>query len=310
MFTKTQFGGKSILIAIGLIIGLGFSVNPAAADTEKAKERFNTGLQLMQEGNDTLAIAEYIMAIKEDPEFVDAYINLGSIYFTRKEYGEAESNFKKATEINAKNPDAFANLGRTYYKQKKYLEAEETYKAALSAKVGYFDTYKDLGLLYHKQKNWPAMVENMMRFTEKVKDDYLSFYLLGKGLKNLKKYPDAIKALGKSIELKADYFNSHSTLGQIYQNQEKHRDAYQAFKKAVEVKPNSYRAYYNLAISYETLYQDDSEKIDKIISNWNQFLKVAKGNPKAKDLIPGTESHVEDLKELKAHYEEEKASKI
>jgi len=39
-------------------------------------------------------------------------------------------------------------------------------------------------------------------------------------------------------------------------------------------------------------------------------LKEAKNNPKAKDLIPGTESHIKDLKELKAHYEEEKASKF
>jgi len=184
MFMKKQIAGRNILlVAVCLLIGLAFAVNAASADTEKAKERFNTGLKLMQEGKDTLAMAEYNMAIKEDPEFVDAYINLGSIYFNRNNYSEAESNFKKATEIDSKNPDAFANLGRTYYKEKKYLEAEEAYKAALSAKTGYYETYKDLGLLYHKQKNWPALAENMMRYTEKVQDDYLSYYLLGLALK-------------------------------------------------------------------------------------------------------------------------------
>ena len=80
------------------------------------------------------------------------------------------------------------------------------------------------------------------------------------------------------------------------------------YKKAVALKPDNYRAHYNLAISYETEYQDDPEKIDQVIAYWNKFLKVAKGNPKAKSLVDGIQSHVTDLKDLKIHYEEEAAS--
>jgi superkiller protein 3 len=309
MVSKKPLSQFAIALIIGLLVGLFIPVNPAlSADTEKAKEHFNTALQLQKDGYDSLAVDEYEFALKEDPEFVDAYINLGSIYFEWNKYSEAEANFKKATEVAADNPDAWANLGRTYYKEKKYMESEECYKTAVSLKKDYHEVYKDLGLLFFVQKNWPALVEYMQQFTRNVANDYLAFYLLGKGYQKLKKYPEAIEALNKSIELKGDYFNSYSTLGQIYQSQEKHRQAYQMFQQAVKVKPDNYRAHYNLAISYETVYQDDKDKIDQVIAYWEKFLKVAKTNPKAKELIPSTQSHIEDLRELKAHYEEEKAS--
>ena len=41
------------------------------------------------------------------------------------------------------------------------------------------------------------------------------------------------------------------------------------------------------------------DNIDQIITYWNQFLKVAKKNPKAKELIPGAEDTIKGLTEMK-----------
>lgn len=310
MFLQSRIGKILSVLIISLAVWLMAIPTCFAGDTEKAKEHFNNGLTLLKDGNDTLAIIEYDAAIKEDDKFTDAYINLGSIYFNRKKYANAEENFKKATEIDLTNADAWANLGRTYYKMKKYMECEEAYKSSLKAKSDYYGIYKDLGLLYHLQKNWPALVESMEKYTANFADDYLGFYLLGKANRGLRKYPEAIAALKKSTVLKDNYFNSFSTLGQIYQGQEKHKKAYQMFQKAVKIRSNSFRAYYNLAISYETVHQDSPDKMDKIIGYWTKFLKVAKNNPKAKDLIPSTEEHIKALEELKVHYQEEKAKEF
>nr|MBN2278020.1 tetratricopeptide repeat protein [candidate division Zixibacteria bacterium] len=311
MISKLLRGKMSIFIALMLVLGMVVATSIARADTEKAKEHFNTGLTLSKDGNDSLAVMEYNQAIKEDPNFVDAYINLGSIYFAGENLGEAEKMFKKVTEIAPDNADGWANLGRTYYKQKKNIEAEQAYKTVIQKNPNYNEIYKDLGLLYYNSQpsNWPALIENMQVYTSRVTDDYLAFYLIGKGYQKMKKYPEAIEAFNKTIALKKDYFNAYNSLGQIYQDQDKNKEAYQMYQKAVDADPGNYKAYYNLAISYETVYQEDKAKIDQIIDYWSKFLKVAKSNSRAKSMVDGAEEHLTQLKELKTHYEEEAAGK-
>jgi tetratricopeptide (TPR) repeat protein len=143
-----------------------------------------------------------------------------------------------------------------------------------------------------------------------VQDDYLAYYLLGKGYQKIKKLPEAVANYKKSIELKGDYFNAHNSLGQVYQNQERYNQAFNTYKTAVSLKPDNYRAIYNMAISYQWMSQRDDgnfDNLDKVIGYWNQFLKVARKNPKAKSLIPGIEETVKGLEELKSFMEEEAA---
>jgi tetratricopeptide (TPR) repeat protein len=292
-----RINSKRIRLALVLLFAFSLFVSVAFGDTEKAKEHFNNGLKMTGEKKDSAAIEEYKLAIKEDPQYLDAHINLGSQYFKAEKFSEAEANFLKATEIDPKNADALANLGRTYYKLNKNTEAEASYKSALANKADYYEIHKDLGLLYVNMNNWPGLVDNMKIYTEKIPTDFMGFYLLGKGNQSLKKYPDAIAAYNKSMELNKDYFNSYNSLGQIYQAQENYPEALKMFEKVVTLRPDNYLAHYNLAIAFEHINPD---KVDQVIANWNKFLKAAKNNPKAQKLIPATEEHLKELEAQKA----------
>ncbi|RKX21021.1 MAG: hypothetical protein DRP51_04865 [Candidatus Zixiibacteriota bacterium] len=130
----------------------------------------------------------------------------------------------------------------------------------------------------------------------------MPYYLMGKGYQKLKKFNDAIANYKKSISLNPEYYNSHNSLGQVYQAQEKFDKAYQSFKKAGQLKPGKYLAFYNMAWSYQMMNTDaegNISNVDKVISHWNQFLKSAKNNPKAKRYIENVESTINDLKEYK-----------
>ncbi len=302
-FAKISTGSLLIL----LFVVSGAFAQDKANKTDKAKEHFNEGLKLEQSGMDTLALIEYRAAVENDPNYADAYLNMGSIQFNHNKYQEALENFKKATELEPGSADAWANLGRVNFKLKNYIEAENAYKKALEINPDYNEVHKDMGLLYYNQKNWPALVENMEAFTSKVKDDYLAYYLLGKGYQKLKKTDKATADLKKTIELNPDYFNGWNTLGQIYQSQERYQQAFDAYKKAVQLDPNNYRAVYNMAISYQSLNMREDgyyDNIDNIIGYWNQFLKVAKKNPKAKSLIPQINETIDGLKEMKDYLQE------
>jgi len=274
----------------------------AQEDDQEAKKIFNKALEAQQAGDDSLAVMLYDGTIAEDPNFTDAYINLGSIYFGRNDFAKAATNFKKATETDATSADAWANLGRTYYKQQKYDDAMNCYNTAISNNAEYFEIYKDLGLVQFVKKDWASLVASMTKFTEHFTDDYLPYYLMGKGYQKLKKFDESITNYKKAIALKPGDYNCHNSLGQIYQEQEKFDKAYQSFKKASQIKSDKYLAFYNMAWSYQMMNQDaegNLSNVDTIIEHWNKFLKSAKNNPKAKSYVKSVEATVTELKEYK-----------
>ena len=101
---------RTLLMVLPLIGICALALSPVAqADTETAKEQYNAGIKEMQEGNKDGAIIAYKAALVADENYVDAYINLGTIYFQDKDYEKALDMFRTATE---KAPaDAAADTG-------------------------------------------------------------------------------------------------------------------------------------------------------------------------------------------------------
>ena len=286
-----QTASPLIFILTVLIALLSFTAS-SFADAAKAKEAFNQGLEFEKANNKMGAIASYQLCIKEDPNYIDAYINLGTINFVNRNYDAALSNFKTATEKDSKSFDAFTNLGKVQYKLKKYAEAELSFKSALSLKED-AGAYKELGKVYYKKKNYAEVIAAFNKSHELGGGDQLTYYMLGKAYKNSGKKAEAIKALKKSASIKPDYYLAHSTLGQIYLNDGKYTAAAAAFKKAMKSKSKRrYRAAYNYAIAIET---SDPESYAVNIANWQKFIKMAKGNPGAKNDISTAQAHVKDL---------------
>ena len=62
-------------------------------------------------GKFTEAIASYQQAIKINPEYAEAYNNLGNIYDINEKVDEAILNYKKAIKINDNFTEAHSNLG-------------------------------------------------------------------------------------------------------------------------------------------------------------------------------------------------------
>ncbi len=266
------------------------------ADTEKAKEHFNAALQAEQGGNQAAAITSYEAALGEDASFVDAYINLGAIYFQQKQYDKALQNFKVATEKDKKNADAFANLGRVQYALKKYAEAEIAFNSAIALKDSDPGYYKDLGKVYYRKKNNEEVVATFTKCHQLGGGDYLTFYMLGKAYENTGNTDQALAALKKSAELNDKYDNAHSAMGAIYLSQEKYRSAAGAFKSAMQADPANYRAAFNYAVAVES---SDPESYDTNIANWETFIRVGSKNPKAKSDVAVAKEHVKELKAAK-----------
>jgi len=295
MITKNRLKSLSTVFIFVLIfqwIGIPSSFS---ADTEKAKEHYNEGIKAKQDGDIESAISAYEAAIKADPDYIDSYINLGAIYFETKEYEKALTMFKKATEKDEKNVTAFANLGRVQYSLQRWVEAETAFKTAISLDGKNFELYRELGKVYYKKRDFPKVIETIVKCHELGGEDDNTYFMLGKGYQNQEKIKEAISAFKKSLELK-DSYKAHSALGGIYLGQGKFLSAANEFKAALKANPKGHRAAYNYAIAIQS---QNPESYDVNIKAWQDYIKLAKNNPKAKNQVAEAQRVIKDLKEAK-----------
>ncbi|MBN4076381.1 tetratricopeptide repeat protein [Gemmatimonas aurantiaca] len=264
---------------------------------EQAKQHFNSALEYSKDPSKTLEMmAEYQLCLKSDPNYVDAYVNLGVHFFGKKNYAEAEKNFKKAVELSPTDTTAFGNLGRTYTKLRKYDDAEKTLKSGLAVNSEFIGAHKQLGNIYYKRKRYQDAITSFEAFTAKTTSDHTAYYVTGRSYGKLGKSAKAISALKQSLKLKPKYINAHNALGQIYLKQENYSKAIAAYRKSVKLKPKQSRAWYNLAIAIQS---SDPENLDGAIAAWRNTYKACKNVARSKDLATAAQEQIAQLKKQK-----------
>ncbi|MBD3401532.1 tetratricopeptide repeat protein [candidate division GN15 bacterium] len=268
-------------------------------DSVRAMEALNTGIEAGQAGNMDEAVIAYQTAISLNPDLVDAYMNLGAIFFQQQKYDQALQQFRTASEKDPDNADAFANVGRVDYTLRRFPEAIEAFNKAIELNPDDAALYRDLGKAYYQNRDQANAVETLEKCHEMGGGDYLTYLMVGRAYDKLGQDTKAIQALKQSNEMKPNY-SAHFALGQIYMGQEKYTQAGQSFQKALTVNSKKFRAAYNYASAMEFA---DPDNYDQNIANWEAFVRMAKNNPKAKTEVSQAEAHLKELREAKEHAE-------
>jgi tetratricopeptide (TPR) repeat protein len=95
-----------------------------------ADAHFGLGYCFFKKNELTLAEHHFSMAIKLNPQFIDAYVNLGAISERRERYGEAEKYLKTALQWQSTHPLLLHNLGVVYEKTYQLPLALQYYEQA------------------------------------------------------------------------------------------------------------------------------------------------------------------------------------
>jgi len=93
-----------------------------------------------------------------NPQYINperAYVNLGNIYYFRKQYDLAAQEFRKLLDVIPQSPDGHFFLGRTLLAQGKNVEAREEIERAiaLDGTVAVFHTELGIALLREGRRN-------------------------------------------------------------------------------------------------------------------------------------------------------------
>ncbi|NQS90177.1 tetratricopeptide repeat protein [Patescibacteria group bacterium] len=91
---------------------------------------YELGATYMELGQYQEAIPYFQKVLKLDPNNIFAYYGLGIIYMNLKQYQLAIANLNKTLQIEHNFPETYANLGIIYYSQGQYQKAKDNFQKA------------------------------------------------------------------------------------------------------------------------------------------------------------------------------------
>jgi tetratricopeptide (TPR) repeat protein len=114
-------------------------------DTAAAHIEHNQGFHLHRHNRMEEAEPFYHRAVALDPDFKEAWMNMGLVILSRGSLDEALSCQRHALRIDPDSADAHNNLGMVHYAQGNIAEAENSFRSALRLRPDYANATLNLG---------------------------------------------------------------------------------------------------------------------------------------------------------------------
>ena len=125
---------------------------PAGGRLREAEAWFQQGLDLEESGAPVEeAIQAYQKALELNPGAAGALVNLGTIYYRKRSFIDAETYYREAIEADPTYPLAQFNIGNLYDELGRLDDAQGHYKMALELNPQYADAHFNLALLCERQ---------------------------------------------------------------------------------------------------------------------------------------------------------------
>jgi protein O-GlcNAc transferase len=237
---------------------------------KKAIKCYEQGLNFYQKGKLVDAEKAYKKAIKINPDFAEAYNNLGNILVDKKQYAQAVQSYKKSLRKFPDNPmllnnignalqflgenddairwlkeaidkdpsyaDAYNNLGNAHKACEDFEKALGFYKKALQLDSGLIDVYSNIGDVFCALKNWQAAKECYEKATIFKPGSYEAFLNLAVMQNKLEDYEGVVSSCNKSIDIKPDNPAAYFYRGCSFQFLGRLDEALVSYEKAIELK--------------------------------------------------------------------------
>ena len=182
------------------------------------------GLTCYESGKYKDAIDAYKRAIKVDPDYTYAHLNLGVAYLKSHMQKDAIEALKRLIRIDPGDAMVHYNIGIAYCENGKYKDAIDAYKQAIRINPDFVDAHYNLGVAYYESG----------------------------------KSKDAIDAYKQAIKIDPDYTDAHLNLGVAYLKSHMQKNAVQALKRLIRIDPENPDAHLNLSLAYLLLNDRDS----------------------------------------------------
>ncbi|MFQ5771722.1 MAG: tetratricopeptide repeat protein, partial [bacterium] len=262
---------KNLLIAISNSLLLHI---PGQSFAQTAEELNQTAMQLLVDGKLNEAIAEFKKAIKTDSTYVNAYINLGFIYYSSGLLDNAVALYYKALEIKPDNPLAHNNLGAALLAAGKPSEAIIEYKVAMKLNPDYPEAHNNLAFAYYSVGLYDQAITEAQKALE-IKPNYVMAYnYLGISYHMKGMYEEAIANFNKALEIKPTFVEVINNLGTTYRIKGMLDKSIELHLSAAKLDSTNSDTFNNLGLAYLS-----KGLTHEAIAAFEKVLKIAPRNP-------------------------------
>ena len=237
--------------------------------SKKAIKCYEEGRLLHQQKKLSAAERAYRKAIKADPNFVEAYNNLGNVLVDREQLKLAFGAYQNALKIIPTHPILLNNLGHVLKLQGEEDKAINWFNKAIAQDSNYADAYVNLG---NALRDTNRHKEAISAYREAIKIDpelAEAFINLGFLLTKMHLFDDAIPFLENAIEINPDNAMAWFELGGALNGAGEPRKAINAYNKVLEIDPDYIFVYARLASAFRNLQQ-----WDEAIENYQQAIAL------------------------------------
>ena len=121
------------------------------ANSENVAELFARGIALEERpATQDDAIRTYHQVLEIEPTHAAAHINLGTLYYNRRDFVAAEKHYRAAIASDPRYALAYFDLGNVLDETARVKEAVEAYRAALQLAPTYADAHYNIALAYER----------------------------------------------------------------------------------------------------------------------------------------------------------------
>jgi tetratricopeptide (TPR) repeat protein len=244
-----------------------------------ARAHLNLGSALLYKGDLDGAIRHSQTAMDLDPKFAYlAHITIGEALFKKHDREGALHHYRIA-QPNAADPSALVMLANALRDIGERDEAIAAYRKVI--RINPNDAlaaraYCDMGVALSRQKKMDeaiAAYREAIRINPKDASSYYAYANLGLALSSLEKRDEAIAAYRKALEFSPNDAAIYYNLGLVLFRHKKLDEAIAVYRRAIEIDARFASAYSNLGLALA-----NKGELDEAIAAYRQAIRIEPGN--------------------------------
>ena len=171
----------------------------------------------------------------------DNYIadnNLADYYLTEERNEEARGPVLEALRLNPNYPEAHINLGTIYRRTGQMEQSEREYQAALAIQAINADAHTGYGALLLQENRYSEALREFQKVVELRPESATGHYDVGRVLAALGRSDQAMEQFSEAIRLEPDHAEAHHSLGVALATRGRLNEAIAEFRAEASLKPD------------------------------------------------------------------------
>ena len=183
---------------------------------------------------------------------------MGNAFQVNGDLDKAIDNYKEAININPNYAEAYNNLGSALRGKLELNDSINSFKRAIQLKPSYVDAYSNMGEALQANGRFKEAIKSCQQAIKIDPNFSGAYYNLGNSLVDVGQIKEALDCYNKAIKIKPNYPEAFLNMGNALRDMGELDSSLKFFKHAIKIKPDYSDAYYNESLIH--LYKKNFKK--------------------------------------------------